>query len=59
MKKALFRERQQPICPECGSTKIRFRISFRDYLCERCGWKGQEPEFKGKEMVKKTKPKKR
>lgn len=33
--------RERNACPECNSVSLQKRISTKDYMCDRCGWKGQ------------------
>lgn len=28
-------------CPNCGSVCVKRRSRFRDYICDVCGWKGE------------------
>lgn len=32
--------RERTACPKCNSVSLQKRKSTNDYLCDRCGWKG-------------------
>jgi len=32
--------RKRSACPECNSVSLQKRISTRNYVCDRCGWRG-------------------
>lgn len=34
------KSRERNSCPVCGSVNVRKRRETYDYICYRCGWKG-------------------
>lgn len=38
--------KEQPICPQCESKEVSYRIKLDNYICRRCGkkfdWKAKE-----------------
>lgn len=39
------------VCPNCGTSEIRYRVRGRDYYCRRCGTVFTAQPFKGKWSV--------
>lgn len=35
------RSRLRNACPRCGSINVKKRKDLYDYICYRCGWKGE------------------
>lgn len=41
--------KMSPVCPDCESRGLRYRVRRKSYVCERCGWSGKQPDWVSKE----------
>ena len=36
---------KHPVCPQCGSLTVQYRLRADNYWCRRCGHIGKRKEF--------------